>query len=79
MKTKDKQTLRRRIEEVCAIQGGWMNGDGEKIWSDPDQVEMVAVTLSNKLGVSPGVFPDNNGYVSLQWFLGDDNLLEVLV
>lgn len=63
--------MRERIEEVCSLKAGWLDGAGEEITADPDKVELVAQTLSDKLGMIPGIFPTPDGYVSLEWCLDD--------
>lgn len=63
--------MRKRIEEVCSLKAGWLDGEGEDIDRDPNKVELVAQAISDKLGVLPGIFPTPEGYVSLEWSLDE--------
>lgn len=74
--------MRERIDEVCSFETGWLDGHGEAITSNPDQVELVAQTMADKLGMLPGIFPTIDGRVSLEWMLdrGDEfEHLEIII
>jgi len=71
--------MRNRIDEVCSLQAGWLDGQGEAVECDPDQVQLVAEVMATKLNMLPGIFPTPDGYVSLEWMLDNDKTLEIIV
>lgn len=62
-------TLTRRLDEVAAIQPGWLDGHGEAVTVDARvAAERVLAGLMHRLGLpTPRLYPTEEGGVSAEW------------
>lgn len=59
---------RARLSMLSRLQDGWMNGDGESVHSEAlEKTEELMVLLSENDFSRPGIFPTEEGHVSVEW------------
>ena len=61
------QFVRERIQHVCAMKAGWLDGGGEDIYVDPVFVEQVVRAFEAAGMGTPAIFPREDGEVGLEW------------
>jgi len=66
-----------RIEEVCAIEGGWHNGCGESVGCRPEDVLEAARALCAIGREDFSIFPTIDGQVQLECEDGFDIIVGV--
>lgn len=70
------KTIVDRINEVCSLEAGWLDGEGEAVDVNPAWVEQVVIALMNAGLSKPAIFPTSDGYVQLEWDDGRTVIVE---
>jgi len=65
---------RDRINELCALKAGWLDGHGEAVELDPEYVaKVVKAIVEMHAGPAPvGIYPTPEGYIQLEWIEGKE-------
>lgn len=67
--------IKQRLEELASLEAGWLDGDGDKIEVNIDNAILVIETLMDAGIPRPGIFPNPQGFVQLEWLDGMEIVL----
>jgi len=61
-------SLKDRIDELCALKAGWLNGHGEAVELEPEYVMRIVKAMVDMTQSQIGIFPTPDGCLQLEWF-----------